>query len=155
MASDDFSALLLRRLEAEYNSVVAATREPAPEAAAVPEDEEASVEAAAEGYAPIGLNVSEDESEMDEEGAGYACLVDDDDPDAGDPEDDDPDEADAGEGRALCEADGGTASDALPTSFIDSAMPTRKAYEASLLLPDMERAALEHATRAAHASTAP
>ena len=48
----------------------------------------------------------------------------------------------------------------LPTRFIDSNLPTKAAYEASLLLPESERAAAEQAARtapatASAASTAP
>ena len=37
----------------------------------------------------------------------------------------------------------------LPITFIESALPTKAEFEASLLLPDVERAKLERDTKAA------
>ena len=163
--------LLLKRLEAEYHATVAATR-PRPGAAASPpapqvetaepfDDAEAEAEAAAAGYAQL-QGGSDDEADEDgrvayessNEGDGedaaadapqYAALEGDDDEE---PQQHAAEGGDAAGGADAGDAGGSVPIDPLPTCFIESALPTRTAYEASLRMPDCARAALERSARA-------
>ena len=137
MAAGDATVdLLLRRLEAEYHAVVAATRPSTSGATDHSGGEDDDIDAEAEGYAPLGACISDVSDNEDEDSGGD-----------GDPYrqlgDRTIDECDA-ECRAsdVCLADVG-AVDTLPHSFIESALPSRAEYEASLALSDEERLVLE------------
>ena len=151
--SADMTEMLLRRLEMEYHSVVKATRAPVQAPATALDDEAAFADAEAQGYGAIGLNVSEDEEDGEEDGkgdgeddrAGYACIGDDDE----DEEDGDALQPDGFEALGVSPAADAAAltESPLPTSFIESALPDRKAFEASLTLPTTARAIIERTAR--------
>ena len=163
MKHDDVD-LLLARLEADYRATIAATRE---RGHSEPMDEAASLEETrAAGYRQIGDDGADD---VDEEDGYFAC------PPPFDSSQDSGSEDGEGQYAVLGNGDVGSNSDEyddgdncedvpascaplafdgeivlaalLPSSFIESALPTRTAYEASLRLSNDERAALERSAR--------
>jgi hypothetical protein len=143
----DADTLLLSRLDAEYAACIAASRaRPAAEPDAQPatDDDDDGIDAAAEGYAPLSACFSDEEDEEADDGMGYGTLGGGSDADA---DADDADDSRSGDGDGLAPSGAPKAEMALPASFIESALPTRTAYESSLKLVPEQRALLEHSAR--------